>query len=52
MTMPGLSELAINIRYTLPKGAKNKKVVVTHLLANATVGGMTLYLSAFDDAPK
>jgi hypothetical protein len=44
-TMPGVSELATAIRFSLPNGARNRKVTVTHLLNGAKVGGMVFYLS-------
>lgn len=43
--MPGVSQLATEVRFSLPDGTTNKKVTVTHWLGGAIVGGMVFYLS-------
>lgn len=44
-TMPGITELDSEVRFSLPAGVNQRKVTVTHVLDNATVGGMVFFLS-------
>ncbi|MEP7051032.1 MAG: hypothetical protein ABJB12_11795 [Pseudomonadota bacterium] len=47
-TMPGVSQLDAEVRFTLPDGVKNRKVTVTHQLDGNVVGGMVFFLSGQD----